>query len=103
MVVMIVKELELEKEKHLDSVIYKLDKNEFLRFRIGPTLLGSKVRLFTNYPIKGEFFRETFYELKWEYSSVNDSTSYFSDVKVLVPGSYIFYYTTSGKTYLKKY
>ena len=33
MVVMIVKELELEKEKHLDSVIYKLDKNEFLRFR----------------------------------------------------------------------
>ena len=46
---MIVKELELEKEKHLDSVIYKLDKNEFLRFR----KLLNRAGFFSGVPVPG--------------------------------------------------
>ena len=37
---------------------YKYARFLGLKNRIGPTLLGSKVRLFTNYPIKGDFFRK---------------------------------------------
>lgn len=90
-----VRELTLERGVHSDSTIYKLHQNNRLRFRIGASLLGAEVRLFTNYPINGEFQRETYYELEWSFSSVNDRTSYYADVPVSIAGSFIFYHTDS--------
>jgi len=87
-----VKELILEKGFHGDSTLYRLQKNNKLRFRIGASLLGTRIALFTNYPFKNEFNRDTYYEIEWSFSSENDQTSYYADISVTLAGSFIFYY-----------
>merc|ERR1719427_1849007 len=90
-----IKELVLESGVHSDSTLYRLQKSNKLRFRIGASLLGTNIRLFTNYPFKHEFNRGTYYEVEWSFSSENDQTSYFADIQVSLAGSYIFYFVDS--------
>ncbi|XP_047985833.1 glycogen debranching enzyme [Leguminivora glycinivorella] len=66
--------LTLEHGEHHDSTIYRFEKGTTVRFRPGPSLLGRKVFLYTNYIITdsqdekaevSEFVRNQYYALEW--------------------------------------
>ena len=80
------------------SVVYKLQKNCILQFRLGPSLLGHAVNLFTNYPQNngdGKFHRNSYNVLPWQNDSNNkmDDTSTFANIDLKISGSFHFYLT----------
>ena len=88
--------LTLELDQDGTSVVYKLQKDWILQFRLGPSLLGQTVLLHTNYPLKdGKFQRETYHELPWKSESNNqaDDTSIFANISLGISGSFHFYLT----------
>ena len=48
--------------------LYKHSWRQF-RFRPGPDCIVEEIRLFTNYPSKGQFQRDTYRELRWQYTN----------------------------------
>ena len=75
--------LSLEQDQDGTSVVYKLQKNWILQFRLGPSLLGQTVVLQTNYPLNnGAFQRDSYQELPWQSESNNqaDDTSIFANI-----------------------
>ena len=67
-----------------------------LQFRLGPSLLGRRVRLFVNHPAneKTTFDRAQYRELAWEHESRNkdDDTAMHADVILSASGSYHYYF-----------
>ncbi|XP_037299279.1 glycogen debranching enzyme-like isoform X2 [Manduca sexta] len=62
----------LEHGEHMDSTLYRFEKGCYLQFCPGPSLLGRKVFLYTNYVIsdndqdeQAEFIRNQYYGLEW--------------------------------------
>ncbi|XP_045521820.1 glycogen debranching enzyme [Pieris brassicae] len=69
-----VRRLELQHAEHRDATLYRFEKGSHLQFNPGPTLMGRKVYLYTNYVVtdqngeKGEhiaFDRKQYYCLEW--------------------------------------
>ncbi len=84
----------LELDRDGTSIVYKLQKDWILQFRLGPSLLGQRVNLFTNHPVGGKAFdRKSYARLEWDSDSSNkaDDTSIFTDVKLHISGSFHFY------------
>ncbi|CAG9785344.1 unnamed protein product [Diatraea saccharalis] len=68
----------LEHTEHHDSTLYRLEKGCYLQFSPGPSLLGRKVFLYTNYVVtdgdeskngEAEFVRNQYYGLEWRRGS----------------------------------
>lgn len=89
--------LTLNANEHQDTVLYRLEQNWVIQFRLGPSLLGRKVVLFSNYPqLKQEFQRKHYYELQWlqdEGCSHSDDTALYAELVVRIPGSFHYYFT----------
>lgn len=90
--------LTLNDNEHQDSTLYRIEKNWIIQFRLGPSLLGRKVHLYTNYPehINVEFKRTRYQLLKWQQDegckNADDTASY-AEIIVKMAGSFHFYFT----------
>ena len=83
--------LTLELNQNGTSVVYKLQKDWILQFRLGPSLLGESVSLHTNYPLKdGVFDRNHYNGIPWQKVSTDD-TSIYANIEVKISGSFHFY------------
>ena len=90
--------LTLELDKDGSSVVYKLQKEWILQFRLGTSLLGQNVTLHTNYPFKSGVFERSKYEVvQWQSDCNNqaDDTSIYANIQVKTGGSFHFYLTNS--------
>ena len=73
-----------------------------LEFRLGPTLLGHRVKVYTNCPEAGDdavkFCRTSYRVLEWRRDSdnANDDTAVFIDLELTRSGSFRFYFETEG-------
>ena len=73
-----------------------------LEFRLGPTLLGHRVKVYTNCPEAGDgdakFCRTSYRVLEWRRDSDNasDDTAVFIDLELGRSGSFRFYFETEG-------
>ena len=72
-----------------------------LEFRLGPTLLGHRVKVYTNCPEAGaaKFCRTSYRVLEWRRDSddgANDDTAVFIDLELSRSGSFRFYFETEG-------
>ncbi|XP_025834354.1 glycogen debranching enzyme [Agrilus planipennis] len=92
-----VRVLTLNDKEHQDSVLYRLEKNWTLQFRLGPSLLGRKILLYCNYPEEGaEFKRNSYQLLPWsedEGCEHSDDTALQIQIQVKKAGSYHYYFT----------
>lgn len=89
--------LTLNDNEHLDSALYKLEKNWTIQFRLGPSLLGRKISLYFNYPEDDvNFERKRYQLLKWnldEGCEYSDDTALFTEVILKLSGSFHYYFT----------
>lgn len=93
--------LTLNDNENLDSTIFRLEKNWILQFRLGPSLYGRKVHVYTNYPIaddgkhEDDFIRNQYRSLQWhqdEGCKYSDDTSAYCEIEVKKAGSFHFYF-----------
>lgn len=92
--------LTLNDKEHQECTIYRIEKKVILQFRLGPTLLGQKIRLYCNYPVEingklGEFERTTYQELSWcqdEGCKHSDDTASFAEIIPTLAGSFHYYF-----------
>jgi len=72
-----------------------------LRFVLGPSLHASTVRLFCNHPRNKEeaFERTTYYELEWRSTSGSKSDSHdiYAEIKIVIAGSFNYYFTIDNR------
>ena len=91
--------LTLEYQFDGSSTLFRLRQGWSLFFKLGPTLLGRSIKLYTNYPIQDEesFDRLGYTELEWEYegSNINDDTSKFCKILLAQGGSFHYYLADS--------
>ena len=77
--------------------LYRLEHGAVLQFRLGPTLLGCSIDLWTNHPENEgeEFQREKYRKLEWQFDSSNrqDATAAYVDLQLVKSGSFRFYFT----------
>lgn len=61
-----------------------------MEFKLGASLLGKTLDVFTNHPLSNDqkFERHTYYQLPW----INDS----ANLLLTLPGSFHYYVTDSG-------
>uniref|UniRef100_A0A6Q2XV39 Glycogen debranching enzyme n=1 Tax=Esox lucius TaxID=8010 RepID=A0A6Q2XV39_ESOLU len=77
------------------SELFPLQRVSFeLQFRLGPTLQGKNVRVYTNYPDVGEHFdRHTFKALEWHNpTGREDDSDKFCSLDLQIAGSYEYYF-----------
>ena len=90
-----VRVLTLEHNFDGSSTLFRLQQGWTLLYRLGPSLLGRKVTLFTNYPIKEEtcFDRTKYFEVAWEHEGANtkDDTCKFAKIILILSGSFHYY------------
>lgn len=89
--------LTLNDNEHQESTLYRIEKGYALHFRLGPSLLGRKVLLFTTYPPNNEAFkRDHYYQLGWkqdEGCTNADDTALYTEIIAEVSGSFHYYFT----------
>ncbi|KAJ8667077.1 hypothetical protein QAD02_008739 [Eretmocerus hayati] len=88
-----VRVLTLNKGEHQDGNLYKLKKGWVVEFRLGASLLGQNVDIFTNHPLLNgtPFERNTYYQLPWNHES--------AFLRVSLAGSFHYYIAhSSGAT-----
>ena len=92
-----VRVLTLELNQDGSSIVYKLQKDWILQFRLGSSLLGQSVDLYTNYPLERGFERSSYSKIEWDSDSNNrsDGTSIYANVCVKTSGSFHFYIQNS--------
>ena len=91
-----VRALTLEYKIDGSSTLFRLEHGWTLLFKLGPSLLGRKVKLFTNYPLNGKndgFVRLKYYEVSWEHDGTNvkDDTCKLAKIVLLLSGSFHYY------------
>ncbi|KAL1498307.1 hypothetical protein ABEB36_009123 [Hypothenemus hampei] len=92
--------LTLNDKEHGESTIYRIDKGFVLQFRLGPTLLGRKIKLYCNYPEELDdnlngFNRSTYQLLNWcqdEGCKNSDDTASFAQLVTKIAGSFHYYF-----------
>ena len=85
-------------ELHVDGskTLYRLRQGWTLQFRLGPSLLGRTVQLWTNCPEKKEEYDRSNYNLlewKSDSASKSDETAIFASVLLNTSGSFHYYIT----------
>ncbi|XP_054724204.1 glycogen debranching enzyme-like [Uloborus diversus] len=95
----------LNENENLDSLLFTLKKGSILQFKLGSTLFGQRVKLFTNYPEKLSegFKRHTYQELKWKSESMNqgDDTALYAEVCFELAGSFHYLFIPEGGDVLR--
>ena len=88
--------LTLEYKSDGSSTLFRLEHGWSLLFKLGPSLLGKKVKLFTNYPVNENnvcFERTKYYEVTWEHDGTNvkDDTCKLAKIVLRLGGSFHYY------------
>ncbi|XP_031731854.1 glycogen debranching enzyme-like [Anarrhichthys ocellatus] len=83
----------------LDRTLFRLEQGFELQFRLGPTLQGKSVKVYTNYPAKGlKFERLKFRPLDWVYPNEReDDRDKYCKLDLMVAGSYQYYFSCGDK------
>ncbi|XP_076266629.1 glycogen debranching enzyme isoform X2 [Rhynchophorus ferrugineus] len=88
--------LTLNDKEHQESTIYRIEKNFILQFRLGPSLLGRKIKLYCNYPQgSADFNRGTYQLLEWvqdEGCKNADDTALYTSIEANISGSFHYYF-----------
>uniref|UniRef100_A0A3B4Y131 Glycogen debranching enzyme n=1 Tax=Seriola lalandi dorsalis TaxID=1841481 RepID=A0A3B4Y131_SERLL len=79
----------------LEPALFRLEQGFELQFRLGPSLQGKSVQVYTNYPPKDqEFDRLQFRPLDWVYpNSQEDDCDKYCRLDLRVAGSYQYYFS----------
>ncbi|XP_007422039.1 glycogen debranching enzyme isoform X1 [Python bivittatus] len=79
----------------LDKTLFRLEQGYELQFRLGPTLQGKHVTVYTNYPAAGELFdRHKFRCLTWHNpTGKEDDSDKYCKLDLQISGSYQYYFT----------
>ena len=73
-----------------------VDKLWNVHFKLGPSLFGQKVTIFTNCPLKADeaFDRNKYRELNWVHNQTcSDDSSQYCEIKAWLSGSFNYYFT----------
>ncbi|XP_050428887.1 glycogen debranching enzyme isoform X2 [Adelges cooleyi] len=95
--------LTLRDNQSLENTLYRLKKGWYLEFRIGPSLFGQDVVLYTDIPADGQLFKRGSYRrLEWirEWTTdeiINDDSSLSCLVLLNMAGSFHYYFECEGK------
>uniref|UniRef100_A0A3Q3M1M7 Glycogen debranching enzyme n=1 Tax=Mastacembelus armatus TaxID=205130 RepID=A0A3Q3M1M7_9TELE len=86
--------LMLNDKENLGRTLFRLEQGFELQFRLGPSLQGRKVTVYTNYPLEGQRFeRNNFRVLKWNYpAGSEDDSDKFCSLDLKIAGSYQYYF-----------
>ncbi|XP_029313638.1 glycogen debranching enzyme-like [Cottoperca gobio] len=85
--------------ERLERALFRLEQGYELQFRLGPTLQGKEVQVYTNYPAKGhKFDRLKFCPLDWFYpNGCEDDCDKYCRLDLIVAGSYQYYFSCGDK------
>ncbi|KAM6908602.1 glycogen debranching enzyme-like [Lycodopsis pacificus] len=85
--------------ERLDRALFRLEQGFELQFRLGPTLQGKSVNVYTNYPAKGlKFECLKFHPLDWVYPNEReDGRDKYCKLDLTVAGSYQYYFSCGDK------
>ncbi|VVC27660.1 Hypothetical protein CINCED_3A023505 [Cinara cedri] len=95
--------LTLEDGQFQDETLYRLKKGWHLEIRLGPSLFGYDIVVYTNLPLEGyEFDRKIYRRLDWvrEWSNddiTNDDSSLSCIIQMNKAGSFHYYYEHQGQ------
>lgn len=83
----------------LERSLFRLEQGFELQFRLGPTLQGKEVQVYTNYPAKDhKFDRLKFHSLDWVYpNGQEDDCDKYCRLDLIVAGSYQYYFSCGDK------
>ncbi|XP_028289153.1 glycogen debranching enzyme-like [Parambassis ranga] len=83
----------------LERALFRLEQGFELQFRLGPTLQGKEVQVYTNYPADGhEFDRLKFRPLDWVYpNGCKDDSDKYCKLDLVVAGSFQYYFSCGDK------
>ncbi|XP_060940670.1 glycogen debranching enzyme [Limanda limanda] len=86
--------LMLNDKENSERSLFRLEQGFELQFRLGPSLQGRRVLLYSNYPIEGERFeRNKFRVLAWSYpTGRQDDSDKFCSLDLKTAGSYQYYF-----------
>ncbi|XP_063796122.1 glycogen debranching enzyme isoform X2 [Pseudophryne corroboree] len=92
-----VRVLLLNHMEKLDKRLFRLEQGFELQFRLGPTLQGKDVIVYSNYPSNGGIFdRQTFHPLQWHnLSGREEDSDKFCKLDLKVAGSYQYRFNLS--------
>ncbi|XP_045473681.1 glycogen debranching enzyme [Harmonia axyridis] len=87
-----------DKEFH-ESVLFRLEQDWIIEFRLGPTLFGRKIDVFCNFPTEEgktlkEFDRNEYRKLEWLQdggTDNSDDTALYAQVKCSISGNFQYY------------
>ncbi|XP_019812558.2 glycogen debranching enzyme [Bos indicus] len=84
----------LNEMEKLERTLFRLEQGFELQFRLGPTLQGKAVTVYTNYPLPGEAFnREKFRSLEWENPTEReDDSDKYCKLNLQQAGSFQYYF-----------
>ncbi|KFO26879.1 Glycogen debranching enzyme [Fukomys damarensis] len=84
----------LNEMEKLEKTLFRLEQGFELQFRLGPTLQGKAVTVYTNYPFPGETFnREKFRSLDWENPTEReDDSDKYCKLNLQQSGSFQYYF-----------
>ncbi|XP_071756275.1 glycogen debranching enzyme-like [Centroberyx gerrardi] len=85
----------LNNMERLERTLFRLEQGFELQFRLGPTLQGKPVRVYTNYPAEGHRFdRLKFRPLDWvNLTGREDDCDKYCRLDLLVAGAYQYYFS----------
>ncbi|XP_072500200.1 glycogen debranching enzyme isoform X2 [Notamacropus eugenii] len=83
----------------LEKTLFRLEQGFELQFRLGPTLQGKTVTVYTNYPHPGEeFSRKNFRPLAWENPTEReDDSDKYCRLNLQKAGSFQYYFTQENE------
>ncbi|XP_072918859.1 glycogen debranching enzyme [Hemitrygon akajei] len=86
--------LHLNRFDKLERTLFRLKQGYELQFRLGPSLQGKDIHVYTSYPVdKGIFDRHQFHILEWQNTTGGDDSDKFCAINLQISGSFQFYFT----------
>ncbi|XP_063063067.1 glycogen debranching enzyme isoform X1 [Engraulis encrasicolus] len=87
--------MSLNDMERLDRTLFRLEQGFELQFRLGPTLQGKNVLVYTNYPQEGQRFdRFKFQSLEWiNPTGHEDDSDKYCKLDLEIAGSYQYYFS----------
>lgn len=87
--------MSLNDMERLERTLFRLEQGYELQFRLGPTLQGKHVHVYTNYPLEGQRFdRLKFHALDWvNPTGREDDSDKYCKLDLEIAGSYQYYFS----------
>ncbi|KAG7524665.1 glycogen debranching enzyme-like isoform X2 [Solea senegalensis] len=84
---------------NMEQALFRLQQGFELQFRLGPTLQGKQVQVYTNYPTEGHGYdRLRFHPLDWVYPNrQEDDCDKYCRLDLTVAGTYQYYFCCGNK------